>query len=41
MAQKATNNPKAARINLEKALSISPDFNGNAEAKAALAALPK
>ena len=41
MAQKALNNPKAARASLEKALALSTDFDGNADAKAALASLPK
>ena len=41
MAQKAQNNPKAARTSLEKALSLSPDFTGAADAKTALASLPK
>jgi tetratricopeptide (TPR) repeat protein len=41
MAQKASNNPKAARANLEKALTMSADFTGHADARAALAALPK
>ena len=41
MAQKASNNVKAARTNLEKALAISGDFEGSADAKAALATLPK
>ena len=41
MAQKALNNPKAARANLEKALALGQDFNGAAQAKAALASLPK
>jgi tetratricopeptide (TPR) repeat protein len=41
MAQKASNNAKAARTNLEKALAINGDFEGSADAKAALASLPK
>jgi tetratricopeptide (TPR) repeat protein len=41
MAQKASNNTKAARSNLEKALAINGDFEGSADAKAALATLPK
>ncbi len=41
LAQKAQNNPKAARANLEKALAMSTNFTGVADAKAVLAALPK
>ena len=41
LAQKAQNNPKAARASLEKALAINTTFTGVADAKATLAALPK
>ena len=41
VAQKAQNNPKAARTSLEKALAINTTFNGAADAKSLLASLPK
>ncbi len=41
LAQNALNNSKDARANLEKALSMNPNFNGSADAKAVLAKLPK